>query len=54
MLRMSLHGVRVFATLLVLQAVVSLWRIQPASAVEDLLISYAGPTVTFLPAEVAR
>ena len=54
MLCMSLHGVRVVATLLCLQAVVSLWRTQPASAVEELLISYAGPTVTFLPAEVAR
>jgi ABC-type nitrate/sulfonate/bicarbonate transport system substrate-binding protein len=54
MLRRSLQGVRVVATLLCLQAAASLWRIQPAAAVEELLISYAGPTVTFLPAEVAR
>lgn len=54
MLRMSLPGVRVWAMLLCLQVVVLLWRIPPASAVEDLLVSYAGPTVTFLPAEVAR
>src|SRR5688572_6918619 len=54
MLRMSLHGVRVVAALVSLQAVVSLGRIQPASAMEDLLVSYAGPTVTFLPVEVAR
>ncbi len=54
MLRVGLHGVRAVVMLLGLQAVVALWRIQPASAVEDLLVSYAGPTVTFLPAEVAR
>ena len=54
MLRRGFHGVRVVATLLCLQAIVSLWWIQPAAAVEELLISYAGPTVTFLPAEVAR
>ena len=27
---------------------------QPVLAVEELLISYAGPSITFLPAEVAR
>ena len=54
MLRTRRHRVRVIATALCLQAVASLWRIQPAAAVEDLLVSYAGPTVTFLPAEVAR
>ena len=54
MLRMSVRGIRVVATVLCLQAIVSLWRTQSAAAVEELLISYAGPTVTFLPAEVAR
>ena len=32
----------------------SLTWLRPALALEDLLVSYAGPTVTFLPAEVAR
>jgi NitT/TauT family transport system substrate-binding protein len=54
MLCMSLRRVRVVATLLFLQAVALLGWIQPAAAVEELLISYAGPTVTFLPAEVGR
>jgi ABC-type nitrate/sulfonate/bicarbonate transport system substrate-binding protein len=27
---------------------------QPALALEEILISYAGPSITFLPAEVAR
>ena len=54
MLRMSVRGVRVWARLLCLQVIVLLLRIQPVSAVEELLVSYAGPTVTFLPAEVAR
>ena len=27
---------------------------RPAAALEDVIVSYAGPTVTFLPAEVAR
>jgi len=46
--------VRTVATLCCLQAVVSLLRVQPALALEELIVSYAGPTVTFLPAEVAR
>jgi ABC-type nitrate/sulfonate/bicarbonate transport system substrate-binding protein len=34
----------------------ALWLVspQPALALEEILVSYAGPTVTFLPAEVAR
>jgi ABC-type nitrate/sulfonate/bicarbonate transport system substrate-binding protein len=34
----------------------ALWLVspQPARALEEILVSYAGPTVTFLPAEVAR
>jgi ABC-type nitrate/sulfonate/bicarbonate transport system substrate-binding protein len=46
--------VRTVATLFCLQAAVSLSRVQPASALEEIIVSYAGPTVTFLPAEVAR
>src|SRR5262245_5580244 len=30
------------------------WRNQSAWALEEVFISYAGPTVTFLPAEIAR
>jgi NitT/TauT family transport system substrate-binding protein len=46
--------VRTFATLFCLQTTVSLSRVQPAWALEEIIVSYAGPTVTFLPAEVAR
>jgi len=46
--------VRTVATLFCLQAAVSLLPVQPASALEEIIVSYAGPTVTFLPAEVAR
>ena len=46
--------VRTFATLICLQAAVSLLRVQPALALEEIIVSYAGPTVTFLPAESAR
>lgn len=39
----------------VMVVIVSLiWLALPAMALEDLLISYAGPSITFLPAEVAR
>ena len=54
MLRMRRAFVRTVATLFCLQAAVSLLRTQPASALEEIIVSYAGPTVTFLPAEVAR
>ncbi len=37
-----------------LQAALSLLWTQPALALEEIVASYAGPTVTFLPAEVAR
>jgi NitT/TauT family transport system substrate-binding protein len=32
----------------------SLFDVQPALALDEIIASYAGPTVTFLPAEVAR
>jgi NitT/TauT family transport system substrate-binding protein len=51
---MSLHGIRAIAFVLCLPALVLLWRIPASAAPEELLISYAGPTVTFLPAEIAR
>jgi NitT/TauT family transport system substrate-binding protein len=54
MLRMRRAQVRTVATLFCLQAAVSLLRVQPALALEEIIVSYAGPTVTFLPAEVAR
>ncbi len=37
-----------------LQAMCLLAAAQPALALEEILISYAGPSITFLPAEVAR
>ena len=46
--------VRTVAMLFCLQTAVSLLRMQPAWALEEIVVSYAGPTVTFLPAEVAR
>jgi NitT/TauT family transport system substrate-binding protein len=54
MLHIGRALVRTVATFLCLQASVSLWRDQPALALEEIFVSYAGPTVTFLPAEVAR
>ena len=46
---------RIRRCLFVLFAIVSLTRLaQPALALEEILISYAGPSITFLPAEVAR
>jgi ABC-type nitrate/sulfonate/bicarbonate transport system substrate-binding protein len=54
MLHMRRAQVRTVATLFCLQAAVSLLLVQPASALEEIIVSYAGPTVTFLPAEVAR
>jgi len=54
-----MHGIRralirSIATLFCLQAALSLLSSQPALALEEIIASYAGPTVTFLPAEVAR
>jgi ABC-type nitrate/sulfonate/bicarbonate transport system substrate-binding protein len=42
------------AQLLCLEAALVLFLAKPATALEELIVSYAGPTVTFLPAEVAR
>jgi ABC-type nitrate/sulfonate/bicarbonate transport system substrate-binding protein len=54
MLRFGRVFIRTVATLFCLQASVSLSQVQPALALEEIIVSYAGPTVTFLPAEVAR
>jgi NitT/TauT family transport system substrate-binding protein len=45
---------RMVARLLPLLTMWFLVSVQPALALEDVLISYAGPSITFLPAEVAR
>ncbi|HXF75842.1 MAG TPA: ABC transporter substrate-binding protein, partial [Methylomirabilota bacterium] len=45
---------RRWATLFCLLAVALMSAGKPAWALEEILISYAGPSVTFLPAEVAR
>ena len=45
---------RMAAILFTLQALCLLVSVRPALAFEELLISYAGPSITFLPAEVAR
>ena len=45
---------RTIAALFCLQAALLLLCLQPALALEEIIVSYAGPTVTFLPAEVAR
>jgi ABC-type nitrate/sulfonate/bicarbonate transport system substrate-binding protein len=45
---------RIVAILFSLQALCLLVDAQPASAFDEVLISYAGPSITFLPAEVAR
>ena len=45
---------RMVALLFSLQAICLLAAAQPALALEEILISYAGPSITFLPAEVAR
>ena len=50
-----LHVTRAIVAMIVwLQAAPSLLGPQPALALEEIIVSYAGPTVTFLPAEVAR
>lgn len=49
------RNIRMRRCLLVLFVIVSLIGLAlPAMALDDLLISYAGPSITFLPAEVAR
>jgi len=45
---------RMVALLFTVQAMCWLAAAQPALALEEILISYAGPSITFLPAEVAR
>ena len=45
---------RRLAMLLIIQALSVLVSAWPALALEDVLISYAGPSITFLPAEIAR
>jgi ABC-type nitrate/sulfonate/bicarbonate transport system substrate-binding protein len=54
MVRSRLPLGRTVAQLLCLQAALSLFLPRPAAALEELIVSYAGPSVTFLPAEVAR
>ncbi len=49
-----LHFQRLRQTIVALLAVLLGFSVGPALALEDILVSYAGPTVTFLPAEVAR
>src|SRR5437773_9472643 len=54
-----MHGLRrapsrSIATRFCLQAALSLSSSPPALALDEIIASYAGPTVTFLPAEVAR
>lgn len=54
MLRTGCALIRTRAGLFCLLAAVLLSAVQPARALEEILISYAGPSITFLPAEVAR
>jgi NitT/TauT family transport system substrate-binding protein len=50
-----LHVTRAIVAMIVwLLAAPSIFGPQPALALEEIIVSYAGPTVTFLPAEVAR
>jgi NitT/TauT family transport system substrate-binding protein len=48
------HPRRTFALVLCLQAAVALCAPPSIAALEELLVSYAGPSITFLPAEIAR
>jgi len=50
--RRNLGGL--LATIFCLQLAFALSLVQPALSMEEIMVSYAGPTVTFLPAEVAR
>ena len=54
MVNVPRSNIRTVAILFVLQASLFLPPVQSAAALEEVLVSYAGPTVTFLPAEVAR
>jgi ABC-type nitrate/sulfonate/bicarbonate transport system substrate-binding protein len=51
-IRRTLGGI--LAKIFCLQLVFALSLVQPALSLEEIMVSYAGPTVTFLPAEVAR
>ena len=51
-IRRALGGIH--ATTFVLQLVLVFASVHPALSLEEIMVSYAGPTVTFLPAEVAR
>jgi len=44
----------ILAKILFLQLVLVFSSVQPALSLDEIMVSYAGPTVTFLPAEVAR
>ena len=50
--RRNLSGL--LAKIFCLQLAFALASVQPASSLDEIMVSYAGPTVTFLPAEVAR
>jgi NitT/TauT family transport system substrate-binding protein len=54
MIRSKLFFRRSIAPLLCLQIALLGYWLQPGWALEELLISYAGPSITFLPAEIAR
>ena len=54
MVRSRLPFGRSIAQFLCLQAALSFCLPQAGSALEELLVSYAGPSITFLPAEIAR
>jgi ABC-type nitrate/sulfonate/bicarbonate transport system substrate-binding protein len=50
--RIAAH--RAWCTVFVLGVLLSLTCPYPSLALEEILVSYAGPSVTFLPAEVGR
>ena len=54
MVNVPRSSIRTVAILFVLQAALFLPQARSAGTSEEVLVSYAGPTVTFLPAEVAR
>jgi NitT/TauT family transport system substrate-binding protein len=54
MLRSCRLSRRTIARLLWLQVTLAVLFPQPTAALEEMIVSYAGPSVTFLPAEVAR
>jgi hypothetical protein len=52
LIKMAVH--RAWGTSFFVVALLSFVCPRPAAALEEMLVSYAGPSVTFLPAEVAR